>query len=173
MYVTIYFVYIKNISIVYIEGKIAFGFFSWGRYTRAVDLPDGHEVVIPRKVRSDGSFISHQIPHHFERSFYRNRTTGDDAVHYRLRIDHEEHHVELYPNYRLLGPGAVIERRWKSQDFLNNVQLKRLRDTQCHYRARVRNQSEDSALSTCYGLVSWMFHHSIDRERLHYVGLTD
>ncbi|XP_071637405.1 A disintegrin and metalloproteinase with thrombospondin motifs 12-like [Temnothorax longispinosus] len=127
-----------------------------GRYTRAVDLPDGHEVVIPRKVRSDGSFISHRIPHHFERSFDRNRTTGDDAVHYRLRIDHEEHHVELYPNHRLLGPGAIIEKRRGSQDFLNNMQLKRLRDMQCHYRARVRNQSEDSALSTCYGLVGYI-----------------
>ncbi|EGI62482.1 A disintegrin and metalloproteinase with thrombospondin motifs 12, partial [Acromyrmex echinatior] len=127
-----------------------------GRYTRAVDLPNEHEVVIPRKVRSDGSFISHQIPHHFERSLYQNRTTGDDVVHYRLRIDHEEHHIELYPNHRLLGPGAVIEKRRGSQDFLNNMQLKRLRDTQCHYRARVRNQSDDSALSTCYGLVGYI-----------------
>ncbi|XP_018396966.1 PREDICTED: A disintegrin and metalloproteinase with thrombospondin motifs 6-like [Cyphomyrmex costatus] len=127
-----------------------------GRYTRAVDLPNEQEIVIPRKVRSDGSFISHQIPHHFEHSFYRNRTTSDNAVHYRLRIDHEEYHVELYPNHRLLGPGAVVERRRGSQDFLNNMQLKRLRDMQCHYRARVRNQSEDSALSTCYGLVGYI-----------------
>ncbi|XP_071564716.1 A disintegrin and metalloproteinase with thrombospondin motifs 12-like [Temnothorax nylanderi] len=36
------------------------------------------------------------------------------------------------------------------------MQLKRLRDMQCHYRARVRNQSEDSALSTCYGLVGYI-----------------
>ncbi|XP_039301999.1 A disintegrin and metalloproteinase with thrombospondin motifs 12-like isoform X2 [Solenopsis invicta] len=126
------------------------------RYTRAADLSDEHKIVIPRRVRSDGSFISHQIPHHFERSFYRNRTTGDDAVHYRLRIDHEEHHVELYPNRRLLGPDAIVERRWGSKNFLNNMQLKRLQDTQCHYRARVRNQSEESALSTCYGLVGYI-----------------
>ncbi|XP_070531485.1 A disintegrin and metalloproteinase with thrombospondin motifs 12-like, partial [Cardiocondyla obscurior] len=126
-----------------------------GRYTRA-DLPDGHEVVIPRKVRSDGSFISHRIPHHFERSFYRNRTADDDAVHYRLRIDQEEYHIELYPNHRLLGPGAIIEKRRGSQDFLNRMQLKRLQDTQCHYRARVRDQLEDSALSTCYGLVGYI-----------------
>nr|XP_012218605.1 PREDICTED: A disintegrin and metalloproteinase with thrombospondin motifs 6-like [Linepithema humile] len=127
-----------------------------GRYTRAADLPDDHELVIPRKVRSDGSFLSHQIPHHFERSFYRNRTTFDDAVHYRLRIDHEEYHIELYPNHRLLGPNAIIEERRGSRDFLNNMQLKRLRNTQCHYRARVRNHLEDSALSTCYGLVGYI-----------------
>jgi hypothetical protein len=125
-----------------------------GRYTRAADLPDDHELVIPRKVRSDGSFLSHQIPHHFERSFYRNRTTFDDTVHYRLRIDYEEYHIELYPNHRLLGPNAVVEERRGSRDFLNNLQLKRLRNTQCHYRASVRNHMEDSALSTCYGLVS-------------------
>ncbi|XP_029669787.1 A disintegrin and metalloproteinase with thrombospondin motifs 6-like [Formica exsecta] len=127
-----------------------------GRYTRAAKLPDDHELVIPRKVRSDGSFVSHQIPHHFERSFYQNRTTSDDTVHYRLRIGLEEHHIELYPNYRLLGPGAIVEKRQGSQDFLNNMRLKRLRDTQCHYRARVRNQLEDSALSTCYGLVGYI-----------------
>lgn len=100
--------------------------------------------------------MSHQIPHHFECSFYRNRniSTCDDAVHYRLRIGHEEHHIELYPNYRLLGPGAIVEKRQESRDFLNNMRLKRLRDTQCHYRARVRNELKDSALSTCYGLVS-------------------
>lgn len=154
--VTVKFVFIKNINIVYIENNcISFFFFSFlGRYTRAVDLPDGQEVVIPRKVRSDGSFISHQIPHHFERSSYQNRTTGDDAIHYRLRIDHEEHHIELYPNHRLLGPGAIIEKHRSPRNFLSNIQLNRLRNTQCHYRARVRNESEDSALSTCYGLVS-------------------
>ncbi|KAL6256984.1 hypothetical protein P5V15_011920 [Pogonomyrmex californicus] len=123
-------------------------------YTRATHLPDEHEVVIPRKVRSDGSFISHHIPHHFERSLYRNQTTNDDVVHYRLRIDHEEHHIELYPNRHLLGPGAIVETHRGSHDFLNNMHLKRLRGMQCHYRARVRNQLDDSALSTCYGLVS-------------------
>ncbi|XP_029161313.1 A disintegrin and metalloproteinase with thrombospondin motifs 12-like [Nylanderia fulva] len=129
-----------------------------GRYTRAANLPDEHELVIPRKVRSDGSFVSHQIPHHFECSFYRNRniSTSDGAVHYRLRIGHKEHHIELYPNYRLLGPAAIVEKHQGSQDFLNNMRLKRLRDTQCHYRARVRNELEDSALSTCYGLVGYI-----------------
>lgn len=75
-------------------------------------------------------------------------------MHYRLRIGHEEYHIELHPNHRLLGPGAVIEEYRGSRDFLDNMKLKRVRDTQCHYRARVRNHSEDSALSTCYGLVS-------------------
>lgn len=77
-----------------------------------------------------------------------------DIVHYRLHIGQEEHHIELYPNYRLLGPSAIVEERRESQDFLHNMRLKRLRDTQCHYRAHVRNQLENSALSTCYGLVS-------------------
>lgn len=29
----------------------------------------------------------------------------DDAVHYRLQIDDEEHHLELRPNSRLVAPG--------------------------------------------------------------------
>lgn len=132
---------------------------SRGRYTHAAALPYGYELVIPRKVKQDGSFVSHQIPHHFKLSFYQNHTNNrsisHDTVHYRLRIDYEEYHIELYPNHRLVGPGAIVEQHRGSQDFLDNMQLKRLRDTQCHYHARVRDQLEESALSTCYGLVSY------------------
>lgn len=31
----------------------------------------------------------------------------DDAVHYRLQIDDEEHHLELRPNSRLVAPGEL------------------------------------------------------------------
>ena len=109
--------------------------------------------------------MSHQIPHHFKRSYYKGRKrdelTPEDAIHYRVSIDGEEYHLELYPNYRLVGPGAAVERTRTTrasvsgdEEFLLNRKLRRLRDTQCHYHARVRDHPYISALSTCYGLVS-------------------
>ncbi|XP_043259690.1 A disintegrin and metalloproteinase with thrombospondin motifs 12-like [Colletes gigas] len=139
-----------------------------GRYTRDSEFAGGYEIVVPRKVRSDGKFVSHQIPHHFKRSFYaartRTDTIPDDAVHYRLQIDDEEHHLELRPNHRLVAPGAVIEEHTEpksptteyNNDFLDNSKLQRMRDSQCHYQGRVHGQSENSALSTCYGLAGYI-----------------
>ncbi|XP_076627850.1 A disintegrin and metalloproteinase with thrombospondin motifs 7 [Colletes latitarsis] len=138
------------------------------RYTRDSEFAGGYEIVVPRKVRSDGKFVSHQIPHHFKRSLYAARTRADtipdDAVHYRLQIDDEEHHLELRPNHRLVAPGAVIEEHTEpksptteyNNDFLDNSKLQRMRDSQCHYQGRVHGQSENSALSTCYGLAGYI-----------------
>ncbi|CAK9804397.1 A disintegrin and metalloproteinase with thrombospondin motifs 7 [Anthophora plagiata] len=133
------------------------------------DACNGYEIVVPRKVSPDGKFVSHQIPHHFKRSFYTDRTgtdtiPEDDAVHYRLQIDDEEHHLELRPNSRLVAPGAVIEehnvlrssRDGKNEDFLKNIKLQRMRDSQCHYQGHVHGQSGNSALSTCYGLAGYI-----------------
>nr|XP_034196361.1 A disintegrin and metalloproteinase with thrombospondin motifs 7-like isoform X1 [Osmia lignaria] len=137
-----------------------------GRYTRDVEFSDEYEIVVPRKVRSDGKFLSHQIPHHFKRSFYAARSNRDivpdDSVHYRLKIGDKEHHLELEPNHRLVAPGAVIEEQRGScncknnEDFLKNIKLQRMCDAQCHYLGRVRGQSENSALSTCYGLAGYI-----------------
>lgn len=71
----------------------------------------GYEIVVPRKVGSDGKFVSHQIPHHFKRSLYATTDRGgrieDDAVHYRLKIGEEDYHLELRPNPRLVAPGEL------------------------------------------------------------------
>ncbi|XP_024946989.1 A disintegrin and metalloproteinase with thrombospondin motifs 6 isoform X2 [Cephus cinctus] len=139
-----------------------------GRYSRNIPLDEDCEIVVPRKVRSDGRFISHSIPHHFKRTFYGDRArkemTPDDALHYRLRINGVEHHLELYPNNRLVGPGAVLERRIlkghaeppSDEAFLRGSTFKRLRDTQCHYQGGVREHQQSSALSTCYGLAGYI-----------------
>lgn len=124
-----------------------------------------YEIVVPRKVLIDGQFLSYQIPHHYKRSYYKGRRkdemTPDDMVHYRIPIDGEEHHLELYPNHNLFGPGAVLENRVlkaghpaTEEEFLRNVKMRRLRDTECHYHGSVRDHNENSALSACYGLVS-------------------
>lgn len=143
-----------------------------GRYTREATTGKNYEIVVPRKVRTDGGFISHQIPHHYKRSYYKGRKrdqlTSDDALHYRVPIDGEEYHLELYPNHRLIGPGAVVEERTtpfkKSSrtagDFIDDTRFRKLRDTQCHYLGRVRDQRDVTALSTCYGLVSIEFYEA-------------
>ncbi|XP_026825509.1 A disintegrin and metalloproteinase with thrombospondin motifs 7 [Ooceraea biroi] len=144
----------QQVCVAYQSTHFLYNFDSY--HTPAADLPDDRQLVIPRRVRSDGSFVSHQIPHYFERTSHRNQTASDNFVHYRLHIDHEEYHIELYPNDQLIGPGAVVEERRDSQKFLDSMRLKRLHDMQCHYRARVRNQTGNSALSTCYGLVGYI-----------------
>lgn len=191
----------------------------------------GYEIVVPRKVGSDGKFVSHQIPHHFKRSLYAPADRGgggrveDDAVHYRLKIGQKDYHLELRPNPSLVAPGelkikittcvfvlisvekkkenilllldpfsifsspwnfnfkkifeigsdsnqgvnvwfhtgAVIEEHRGSAEsgsndnLLKDAKLKGMRDSQCHYLGRVHGHSGDSALSTCYGLVSPTF----------------
>lgn len=73
----------------------------------------GYEIVVPRKVGSDGKFVSHQIPHHFKRSLYAPADRGgggrveDDAVHYRLKIGQKDYHLELRPNPSLVAPGEL------------------------------------------------------------------
>lgn len=81
-------------------------------------------------------------------------------MHYRLTIEGIEHHLELYPNHQLLSPGAVLEKRRtsKTKKSLDNVDFKKIRDTQCHYHGNAGNQNEKCALSTCYGLVSRTFY---------------
>ncbi|KAF7381476.1 hypothetical protein HZH66_013870 [Vespula vulgaris] len=132
-----------------------------------LEYSDEYEIVVPRKVKSDGTFVSHQIPHHFKRSFYEknvreNRAMSeDDAVHYRLLLGQKEHHLELYPSHRFCSPGAIIEehRTGNGDDkkrFLDDLRIRRMRDRQCHYQGRVRNHPDISALSTCYGLVGYI-----------------
>ncbi|KAF7997831.1 hypothetical protein HCN44_009229 [Aphidius gifuensis] len=135
------------------------------KYERPEDtrLPErDYQIVIPRKVSADGTFLSHKIPHHFKRSHYKNKNESNkstnDAVHYRLTIEGIEHHLELYPNHQLLSPGAVLEKRRisKTKKSLDNVDFKKIRDTQCHYHGNAGNQNEKCALSTCYGLAGYI-----------------
>ncbi|XP_048507994.1 A disintegrin and metalloproteinase with thrombospondin motifs 3-like isoform X1 [Athalia rosae] len=139
-----------------------------GRYTRDDRITRNYEIVVPRKVMIDGRFISYQIPHHYKRSHYRNRRrekmTPDDIVHYRVAIDGQEHHLEMYPNHKLFGPGAVLETRNSETgqsaatgtEFLKDTKMRRLRDTECHYHGNVRDHDGNSALSTCYGLAGYI-----------------
>lgn len=75
-------------------------------------------------------------------------------VHYLIPIAGEGHHVELVPNSDIISPSLVIETHSDSQG-TGYPKIKRIRDTQCHFRGTIRGQEQSrAAISTCDGLVS-------------------
>jgi hypothetical protein len=98
-----------------------------GRYTRNIK---DYEVLAPRN--QDGDFLSYSLPHFYEHdpSRRRKRSLPDDSqkVHYGLRFDGKDHHVELWPNHDFISPGMMID----------NVKIRRANITRCHYTGRVR-----------------------------------
>nr|CAD7573895.1 unnamed protein product [Timema californicum] len=145
------------------------------RFTR--DVKD-YQLVYPCKVTSEGEFLSHYVPHHFQLSNYHDtKAQGaeshrpDDRVHYKLKFNGEDHHLVLVPNHHLLAPGMIIETRTSGgtkvrppardnigiesvwDDPLSNVELRPADDLQCFYHGHVRgHEGSKTALSTCYGL---------------------
>lgn len=75
---------------------------------------------------------------------------------FELRTEVKEKWNECFVTFT----GAVIEEHRRSTEsgsndnFLRDAKLKGMHDAQCHYLGRVHGHSGDSALSTCYGLVS-------------------
>lgn len=147
--------YPKSCKKLYVR-KILIYVFKLGRYGQE---PSRYELVIPQKVSHSGEFVSNMIPHHYKLSYYSNRKPSElgpeDMVHYLVPITGEMHHLELSPNHALLSPGAVLETRQSGGDTLiPSMDLRKVRDVQCHFNGRVRNHKGSRvALSTCYGLV--------------------
>nr|CAD7397273.1 unnamed protein product [Timema poppensis] len=130
------------------------------RFTR--DVKD-YQLVYPCKVTSEGEFLSHYVPHHFQLSNYHDTEAQgaeshrpEDRVHYKLKFNGEDHHLVLVPNHHLLAPGMIIETRTSGgtkDDPLSNVELRPADDLQCFYHGHVRgHEGSKTALSTCYGL---------------------
>ncbi|KAF5299313.1 hypothetical protein FQA39_LY02486 [Lamprigera yunnana] len=118
-----------------------------------------YEVVIPRKVTDLGSFVSHQLLHHYKRDYYANRDRSsmgpEDMVHYTIPIAGEEHHVQLVPNNGLVAPGMVVEVHDGKE--IADRKIRRLRNAQCHYTGIVQGHDNSLvALSTCSGLTGYM-----------------
>lgn len=127
-----------------------------GRYTKNIR---DYELTIPRKLNSDGEFVSYGIPHFFEHDFgnrRRKRSLYDPAaIHYGVTFGGAKHHLELWPNHGFVSPSLVSEVR----DPKAKVQNRILRGLQgkklCHYTGRVRDiPGSKVALSTCDGLVT-------------------
>jgi hypothetical protein len=126
-----------------------------GRYTRNIE---NYQILIPKKVSQNGEFLSYSLPHFYERdtNVRRKRSFPDDAekVHYSLKFNGEDHHVELWPNHDLISPGMMIEERGPgaSRD-INKIKLRPANSTQCHYAGRVKGHDGSRlALSACDGI---------------------
>lgn len=55
------------------------------------------DLIIPRKVNSDGEHVSHNLIHHHEHDYYEGETgePEDHMVHYRIDLHNETLHLEM------------------------------------------------------------------------------
>jgi hypothetical protein len=125
-----------------------------GRYTREVS---DYQLLVPRKVDHEGSFISYTLPNFFHQDHKRRRRDArvdDEKVHYGIHFDGHDHVVELWPNHGLLSPGFVVETRTSgSATDLNKLKIRSVDNTQCHYFGRIKGQDDSRvALSLCSGI---------------------
>lgn len=105
--------------------------------------------MYPIKVKEDGNFISHFIPHYFKK---RRNVNVNDKLHYILSNSEKSYLIELNPNEKLLSPGMVMEihrgNSFKKRD------IQKSPEKRCYYRGKIKGVNNSYvALSTCHGLV--------------------
>jgi hypothetical protein len=127
-----------------------------GRYTR--DVGD-YQLLVPRKVDHQGSFVSYSLPKFFQQDTHtkrrrRDASLDDDKVHYGIHFDGNDHVVEMWPNHGLLSPGFVVETRASgAATDLNKLKIRSVDNTQCLYSGRIKGEDNSRvALSLCSGL---------------------
>ncbi|XP_069698808.1 A disintegrin and metalloproteinase with thrombospondin motifs 12-like [Periplaneta americana] len=130
-----------------------------GRYTRNIE---DYELVIPIKEDHEGAFVSHKLPHFYERDKTRRkkRMSPDDKdkVHIGLSFNGKHHHMEMWPNHDFLSPGAMVEERDSgSAKDVKKIKIRPVKDTQCHYTGRVQDHDNSRlAISVCDGLAGYI-----------------
>nr|WDU65934.1 putative metalloprotease Tcis_Metallo_20_Partial [Tityus cisandinus] len=106
------------------------------------------EVVVPERIDGTGRFVGHRLAQHFGRS----KRSAEESVHYRLPAGGRNLLLTLRPNWGLLAPAFVVERRRGHNSTFHS--RKPSADVLCYYRGSVRNDTRSSvALSTCDGLM--------------------
>ena len=128
------------------------------------------EVIVPRRVSSQGVTLSDDVTHHYSVSTVQDKSRrrrrrrhlnsndldlndDHDHIHYRFDVGGQEKHFHLRPNAALLAPSFVVERK-SAKHFAHNF-ARFANDRQCHYVGKVRGHPQSTvAFSTCYGLVS-------------------
>ena len=123
-----------------------------------------YDVSVPVRVSRDGDFLSHSVHHVRPASNRRRRrhVTADDVtddngetLHYKLRVNGSELHLELTPNHGLLAPGFVVQRRPRGYKGIQHSNITSYPETACHFQGHVRGHPGSKvALATCHGLVS-------------------
>ncbi|OQR79775.1 A disintegrin and metalloproteinase with thrombospondin motifs 7-like [Tropilaelaps mercedesae] len=138
----------------------------------ALDL-DWFEVVHPRKMTADGTFLSHQLTHsvaaespaaddrrqrhdaisepsygHRSRRSLDSVAGSDDAeVHYELPIEGTSYHIALQPNRDFMSPALVVERHRGVGDVAHSRLYLGSHRRHCHFSGTMRriNDSYSSA----------------------------
>lgn len=130
-----------------------------GRYTSSIR---DYQLVVPRKLHSDGEFKSFKLPHFFKHEgkvpTRRKRSADDpDLIHYGVTLNNKDYHLELWPNRHFLDPNIVLEER-DPRVQIKDRKLRTLVDKDiCHYTGRVSGiPNSKVALSTCHGLAGYI-----------------
>ncbi|XP_046591937.1 A disintegrin and metalloproteinase with thrombospondin motifs 7-like [Neodiprion lecontei] len=139
-----------------------------GRYTRDVH---NAEMLIPRRVTEDGSFLTFNLPNFYDRQELEARKKraadpdaaaddlSDHKLHLVLPFNGADHHVELTPHHEFMSPELVMETRGEGArtNLDNGVRFRRADDMQCHYRGHVRGHRDSrAALSLCDGVAGYL-----------------
>ena len=124
------------------------------RYIRELD---SYHFTIPSKVTALGDHLSHSL----HPNFRRKRSPGDDTsidhtLHYKLNINNKDFILKVRPNYKLLSPSLVIERKTNVFKNVSDSIFTHGASDHCHFIGEVKDHHRSSiALEVCNGLVSY------------------
>ncbi|XP_032580395.1 A disintegrin and metalloproteinase with thrombospondin motifs 7 isoform X1 [Drosophila sechellia] len=118
------------------------------------------QLVVPRRVHSDGAFMTHQLEyahevdhrrHRQRRSLNSEQDTQAADLHLLVPLANETLHLELMAHSYFLAPNLVVERHRRDLRTRSPLTSRHLN---CHFHGKVRGQpATNVAISTCAGLV--------------------
>lgn len=126
-------------------------------------LVNCREILYPKKVTSDGTFISYNLNHEVQIDHKRvsrsiNTVHQNYLIHYSLDTNsYGKLIIELIPNHKLLGPGFVFEKWSKLYSNENDITSNTIKKNTkfCFFNGHILNQRDSLvSISTCNGLVS-------------------
>ncbi|XP_030378333.1 A disintegrin and metalloproteinase with thrombospondin motifs 7 [Scaptodrosophila lebanonensis] len=119
----------------------------------SAELQSG-ELIVPRRVHANGTFMAHTLVYHHGRDHRRHRrsvASESPVLHYQLQLQKELLHLELTPHNYFVAPHMIIERHRRD---LRTRSPPAAEHVNCHFHGKVRGQpTTNVAISTCAGLV--------------------
>lgn len=127
-----------------------------------------YDIVTPSRVDLDGSHVSFSLhPGHLLRRRSADLSQNlylDDVLHYSVDINNQKHILKLQPNYNLVSPGFVVERRKNRFKNITDSSFSRLKEnnSNCHFHGTVLNQTKTKvAVGICDGMVSRVYFYFV------------
>jgi hypothetical protein len=113
--------------------------------------------VVPRKIDSEGNFISHSLAHHHQHTpQHRERrdTQASQPVYFVIPVPQSEELVlEVWPSTNFLAPNLMVQKTLKQQIGTNNA------PHSCHYQGHIKGEPDSRVtISACHGLVSTLLY---------------